>query len=130
MTMSSEELDTGQPGGDVEGQDLASFFGMDAAKELYGQLKEFSSSDIKKIMQFTKISYEEIMMYSDYLLLAEEMELTWLEGVVERDLQLRKSEKGWFLGVIAGIVKAALGAVEGIGSAVGEVSSSIKEAFT
>lgn len=121
MTVQNEGAD--------DSEALADFFGM-GNKEIYDQLKEFSSSELDTLMQFTKLSYEEIMMYSDYMLLAEEFGLDWMEGVVRRDLLLRKSEKGWFLDKIGGILKSIASMAEGIGEGIGQVSTSIKEAFS
>lgn len=112
-----------------EPEDLADFFGM-GNKEIYDQLREFSSPELDTLMQFTKVSYEEIMMYSDYMLLAEEFDLEWMGGVVRRDLLLRKSEKGWFLDKIGSILKSIASMAEGVGEGIGQVSSSIKEAFS
>lgn len=109
---------------------LADFLPNKGNESFYKQMDSLDDDSLKKAIQHSNLTQEEIVMYSDYLMIAENMNLPWLREVTINEVLMKKSQGGWLVKIKAGILQRISQSVGDMGDMVGQVSTDIKEAFS
>lgn len=111
-------------------ENLAEFFGSGTEDKFYDQMNALTDGEFSQAIQHSRLTDEEIRMYSDYFMISVQMNMPWLETVALNDILLKKSRDGWMVKIKAGILQRVSGMLGSIQDGVGEVSRDIKEAFS
>lgn len=93
-------------------------------------MESLTDATFEQAIQHTRISDEEVKMYSDFFMIAEQFEMKWLRQVALNDILLIKSRDGWLVKVKATILQRISQSMGNVGETIGEVSRDIKEAFS
>lgn len=109
---------------------LADIFGSGSEDKFYDQMNTLTDITFKQVIQHSKLNEEEVRQYSDYFMIAEQMDMLWLKEVAINDILLKKSRDGWLVNIKTSILQRISGAIDTMSDGVGQVSQDIKKAFS
>lgn len=93
-------------------------------------LENLTSYDPNVIIQLSKLTGEELEYYSMLIDIGQSYNMSWMVELAYREIAMKKSVDGWLVTVIAGILEKFGRVIADISGGIGEVSQSVKEAFS